>query len=563
MKFKEYKYTRPDYEVIKKEYLDMISNFRESQTAEEQYLWITKINELDRYISTMAQLVAIRNSINSSDEFYDKENEYIDMITPMFQGLRVEFYKELLKSPFRKEIQEKVLPQLFTLAEMEIKIFDDSIIPLLQEENKLISEYSKLTSSAKIEYEGKILNLSQMGPYMESKNREIRKKAYEKYISFFEKNEEKFDNIYDKLVHVRNEMAIKLGFKNYVELGYLKMSRSDYNWEDVKKFRDNIVKHIVPFANEIRKKQAKRINIEDFKYYDIPLNFISGNPSPKGNKEWMLEKARNMYEELSPETNEFINFMIEKDLLDLDAKPNKQPGGYCTYLYNYNSPFIFSNFNGTSDDVTVLTHEAGHAFQTYESRHFDCPEYSFPTLEACEIHSMGMEFLTWPWMETFFQEDVDKFKYLHLTDAMVFIPYGATVDEFQHIIYENPNITPDERKSIWRELEKKYTPYKDYDNNSFLEKGTFWFKQGHIFSSPFYYIDYTLAQICAYQYWIKSEENRKKAWKDYLNICKVGGSQPFMQILKSGNLKSPFEEETIIEVIAHIKEYVEYFSKNI
>ncbi|WP_312699555.1 M3 family oligoendopeptidase [Sedimentibacter sp.] len=557
MQFKDYKYIRPEYEDIKIKYTELLSKFNDSKDADEQYGYLQKINELQGETDTMAQLVLIRNSINTADEFYDKENEYIDMTMPKLHGLRVEFYKALLNSKFKEELKERVKPQLFTLAEIEIKTFSDEVVPLMQEENKLASEYAKLISSAKIEYDGKVLNLSQIQPYMESMDRNVRKEAYEKWSGFFKENEEKFDAIYDKSVKVRNEIAIKLGFKNFVELGYLRMGRSDYNKEDVQKFREHVLKYIVPLSNDLRNKQAKRINADDFKYYDIPLTFMTGNPAPKGDKAWIMEKTKKMYEELSPETGEFINLMLERDLFDLETKPNKQAGGYCTFLDKYKSPFIFANFNGTQDDITVVTHEAGHAFQTYQSRNLNVPEYSFPTSEACEIHSMGMEFITWPWMELFFENDTEKFKYFHLADSLNFIPYGVTVDEFQHIVYENPDMTPDERKAAWRRTERIYTPYKDYGDNDFLDKGTYWFKQGHIFSSPFYYIDYTLAQMCAYQYWIKFNEDREKSWEDYNNICKVGGSQSFLEIINTGNLKSPFEEGTINTISSHIKSYLD------
>lgn len=557
MKFSEYEYKRPDFESIKGQYTDLINNFNSSKSANEQYTYVKKINELQKETETMAQLVAIRNSINTADNFYDKENEYIDMLSPKLHGLRVEFYKALLNSKFKKELRQMAGPQLFTIAEMSIRTFSDEVVPLLQEENKLVSEYSKLVSSAQISYDGKILNLSQLQPYMESLDRSTRKEAYEKWSGFFKENESKFDMIYDKMVKVRNEIALKLGFENFVELGYLRMGRSDYNADDVRKFRNHVLKYIVPLSNDLREKQRKRIGVGKLKYYDLPLNFTSGNPSPKGNKQWIMESAKKMYEELSPETGEFMNMMLERELFDLETKPNKQAGGYCTFLHSFNSPFIFANFNGTYGDVTVVTHEAGHAFQSYESRHLDAPEFIFPTSEAAEIHSMSMEFITWPWMKMFFGNDTDKFKFFHLSDSLTFIPYGVTVDEFQHVVYENPDMTPDERKNAWREIEKKYTPYKDYGDNEFLSSGTFWFKQGHIFADPFYYIDYTLAQICAYQFWIKFNNDRKKAWDGYMNICRVGGSLSFLEILKEGSLKSPFSEETIRSVTSHIKKYLD------
>ncbi|MFA9423225.1 MAG: M3 family oligoendopeptidase [Sedimentibacter sp.] len=558
MKFNEYEYIRPDIETIKIQYTELIDKFNNSQNGDEQYEVIKTINNLSKNIDSMLNLVAIRHSINTADEFYDEENEYMDNASPIFQGLTVEFYKSLINSKFKEELKKKIAPQYFTKAELEIKTFSDEVLNDLQEENKLQSEYDKLISSAKINYDGKVLNLSQMQPYMQSSSRQTRKEAHEKYSGFFKENIEKFDKIFDDMVKTRNKIAIKLGYKNFVELGYIRLHRSDYNAQNVENYRNQVLKYVVPLSVELRKRQAKRLGLRDFKYYDKDLDFTNGNAKPKGNKDWMVNNAKKMYSELSPETREFFNYMVEKDLFDLETKPNKQSGGYCTFIQDYKSPFIFSNFNGTSDDVDTLTHEAGHAFQVYESKDIDIPELIFPTLEACEIHSMSMEFITWPWMNLFFEENELKYKFSHLSSSMLFIPYGVTVDEFQHKVYENPNMTPEERRGLWREIEKKYLPWIDYGNNSFYEDGGYWFRQGHIFGNPFYYIDYTLAQVCSFQYWVKFNlGDKEQAWNEYLHLCKIGGTKPFLELLKQGNLKSPFEDSTIEAVIKPIKTWLD------
>jgi M3 family oligoendopeptidase len=265
-----------------------------------------------------------------------------------------------------------------------------------------------------------------------------------------------------------------------------------------------------------------------------------------------------MYAELSKETDDFYQYMWKNELMDNAAKDGKMTGGYCTFIGNHQSPFIFSNFNGTSHDVTVLTHEAGHAFQCYAtSRNIDLYEYLWPTYEACEIHSMSMEFFTWPWMQLFFKEDTEKFKFEHLSGALQFLPYGVAVDEFQHLVYENPNMTAAERNEAWRMVEKKYLPHRTYEGNDFLEKGGYWHRQSHIFSSPFYYIDYVLAQICAFQFWKKSLEDKENAWKDYVKLCKAGGSMSFLKLVELAGLRSPFEDGTVEWAIQPIKEYFE------
>ncbi len=374
---------------------------------------------------------------------------------------------------------------------------------------------------------------------------------------FFKEKEADLDRIYDELVKVRTKIAKKLGYKNFVELAYARMKRADYDAEMVKGFRKQVLENIVPEATALRERQRKRLGLDKLYFYDEALAFNSGNAIPKGNPEWIIENGAKMYSELSPETEEFFNFMVDNELMDLVNKKGKAGGGYCTYIADYRSPFIFSNFNGTSGDIDVLTHEAGHAFQVYSSRDYELPEYHFPTFEACEIHSMSMEFFTWPWMDLFFKEDTEKYKFNHLMSALTFIPYGVTVDEFQHEVYENPDMTPAERKAKWRKIEKKYLPHRDYDGNDYLERGGFWYQQGHIFGTPFYYIDYTLAQICSLQFWKKSRENRDAAWNDYLTLCKAGGSRSFLELVELANLISPFKDGCIHSVMGPIKEYLD------
>ena len=474
--------------------------------------------------------------------------------TLYMRGITFEFYQALVGSKYKEQLEKNWGKQLFRLANLTLKTFKDEIIPDLQQENKLTSAYNKLIASAKIPFDGKDRNLAGMLPFMQSKERTTRKEAWEAYTHFFVEHEKKIDEIYDGLVKVRHRIAKKLGFENFIELGYSRLQRSDYDVQMVASYRKQVLETLVPFANELKERQRKRLNLDKLYYYDESLKFLSGNPTPKGNPDWIVENGKKMYSELSPETKEFFEFMIEHELLDLLSKDGKVSGGYCTYIPNHKAPFIFSNFNGTAGDVDVLTHEAGHAFQVYSSREMEIPEYNFPTLEACEIHSMSMEFITHPWMELFFKEDTEKYKFYHISEALLFIPYGVTVDEFQHWVYENPEATPEERKKAWREIEEKYLPFKDYEDNDFLNKGGFWFKQGHIFKTPFYYIDYTLAQVCAFQFFIKSMKDHKKAWNDYFTLCKAGGSQSFLELVKLAGLKNPFDKGTVGSVVEPLKE---------
>ncbi len=540
MKFSDMKYKRPDMTVLKIEFQSLINKFSTANSCDEQRDIINEINVLRINYESMMSMAFIHYSIDTNNKSYDEEQDFFDDNNPIYKNLITEFYKALTTSKYRNQLEKHFGKYLFTIADIELKTFAPQIIDDLKKENHLASKYVKLIASAKIMFEGKERNLQELHPFMESPKRSIRKSAFDAYWGFFEKNSEELDILFDELVKLRDGMAKKLGYKNFIDLGYARMRRSDYDYKMVARFRQQVRDFIVPIASHLRERQRNRLGLDSLKAYDLPIQFKSGNAKPKGSPEWIVKNGKEMYKELSQETSEFFNFMIDNDLMDLYSRKGKADMGYCDYIPKYKSPFIFANMDGTEGDITVLTHEAGHAFQSYLSRDIEIKEYTDPTSDSAEIHSMSMEFLTWPWMKLFFEDDTEKFKFSHINGSILFLPYGVLVDEFQHFVYENPDITPAERKRKWRELEKIYIPTCDFDGNEFLENGGRWQRQGHIYEVPFYYIDYCLAQICAYQFWQKAKENQEKATKDYIRLCKAGGRGSFLELVRIADIKSPF-----------------------
>lgn len=556
MRFSEIKYVRPDLSEVKAGMEALLDGMKMADSAEKQIDQVENIYKLRARFETMSNVASIRHTIDTTDTFYEEEQRYFDLNYPIYQDAVNAFYKVLIASPYRSKLEDRFGKQLFNLAAVTINTFRPEIIGDLQRENELSTEYTDLLASAKIEFRGETYNLSGMMPFKLSTDRQTRKEAHAKTDEFFVKNEVTLDRIYDDLVKVRHRLAVKLGYENFIPVGYMRMCRTDYDSVMVAKFRKQVEEKIVPIASALRERQRKRLGLETLYYYDEPLDFNSGNAKPQGSPEWIISNAQKMYSELSPETGEFFRFMQENELMDLVNKPNKAGGGYCTFLSETRSPFIFSNFNGTSHDIDVLTHEAGHAFQTYCSRELGIDEYFFPTSEAAEIHSMSMEFLTWPWMNLFFNGETEKYKFAHLSNSVLFLPYGVAVDEFQHLVYGNPDATPAERKLFWKQVEKKYLPHRNFEGNDYLQRGGYWHRQAHIFKHPFYYIDYTLAQICAFQFWKRSMENREAAFSDYLRLCKEGGSKSFLQLVRVANLQSPFEESAFVETVATVNQWL-------
>lgn len=530
-----------------KEYRDKLAS---SSSVEETLKLIKALNKFNDKIENEFTHIHVSYTLDTQNPKFAEAMNVLNEGMPVIQAAEVEIQKVLLSSPFRKELEEKLGEHLFKMYEYSLASFDEKIIQDLVEENKLTMEYDTLIASCKISFNGGIYNLPQMGKFMQDSNRNLRKRAAKAYYSYLETKVDEIETIYDKLVKLRTQMAQKLGYKNYIELGYLRMSRFDYNAEDVARYREDIKNYVTPLAEKLSKQQFKRIKIRKPKIYDLAFFFKDGNPVPKGTTSEKIEAAKQMYDSLSPETSYFFRFMADHNVMDLEARQGKQSGGYMTYFPVYGTPFIFSNFNGTQGDVDVLTHEFGHSFQAYVARNIKIPEYRCPTMEGAEIDSMSMEFFAHPYMDLFFNRP-DKYCYSHLADSISFLPYGVTVDEFQHWVYENPDATHEERDQKWHELELKYTPYKVacYEGCEYMEKGHRWLTQAHIFDSPFYYIDYTLAQVMAFQFFNLDRKNHKLAWSRYLKICSLGGKYPFRTLVTKAHMKDPFAEGVIKSTI--------------
>ena len=556
MKYSEFPYKRLTVDSQNALMVDWLVRFEDAKSAEDQITVLEEVDNASREYASYVSIASLNFSRNINDEAAKSEKDYYDSIGPDIQEVYNKLDQAVDASRFKADLTEKWGATFLGKIEMDLKTFDPKIMDMLRKETDLRNEYTKLTAGAKIEFDGKSYNLAGLGPFHTHEDRDLRKRSYVARFQWFEENADEFDDLYDKLVKLRHQIATTLGYKNFVELGYLRMGRSDYGPDEVANFRKQIVDHVVPIVTQLLEQKKAILGLDHLYFYD-GINFKEGDPKPKGTPEELVAGAQEMYHELSPETGEFFDIMVNEELMDLVNREGKRPGGFCTSFPKYDRPYIFSNFNGTDHDITVLTHEAGHAFQCYSSRKQPLVSYLWPTMEAAEIHSMSMEFFTWPWMERFFKEETDRFKYKHIAGSLSFLPYGACVDHFQHWVYENPEATPKDRKNKWLELESIYLPNRDYDDIEFPKSGGIWQGQLHIYQMPFYYIDYTLAQTCAFQFWIKSEENREKAWDDYVRLCKAGGSLPFTGLVELAGLELPFDDGCLESVVEKVSNWLD------
>jgi M3 family oligoendopeptidase len=249
--------------------------------------------------------------------------------------------------------------------------------------------------------------------------------------------------------------------------------------------------------------------------------------------------------------------MAEGGFLDLETRATKAPGGFCTVMPTPGVPFVFANFTGTHGDATVLTHEIGHAFQMWQSRDQNLIEYLWPTMEACEIHSMSLELLAFPEMERLFGEDAGRYRRLHTIHALFALAMAAAIDHFQHLVYERPTATREERHTMWRDLERRYLPWRDHGDLAYPAKGGFWQWVPHIYRVPFYFIDYALAQCVAMQLWVKSKADRPGTFETYAELCARGGSASFLELVQGAGLVSPFADGALRASVSAARQELE------
>lgn len=551
-KFPELPYQRPDFDRIRSLYTETAAAIRSAQSFEDAERAYLAMDETEgRIYGLYAELAFVRNTLNTTDEFYEQEIDVLNETAPTLAPLQLECAQALYDSPFRPQMEEKYGKKLFTAIELQKKSFCEKNIPLRQRECKLTTEYQKIMATAAIEFDGKTLNLYGIQKYFEHEDRAVRKAAFAAYAEFYHANEPRLEEIWSELIDIRNEMGRNLGFENYIPLGYMEQGRTDYGVEEVAAFREQVRTVLVPLCRRLYEAQAGRLGIDSVMVYDEGRIFPDGNAEPAGDDDFMVSQTRKMYHDMSPETGEFIDFMIDHELMDLKNSPGKASTGYCTALNCLKAPFVFSCFNGTIGDMQVLTHELGHAFAGYQAmRAQPISAYASVSTDIAEIHSMSMEQFAYPYAEKFFGRDADKFRFAHLQEALTFVPFGVAVDEFQHICYAHPELTPKERTWQWHLLEEKYMPWRQYEPDGFTDRGGWWYHKLHIFLYPFYYINYTLTTMGAMEFKTKMAEDPAAAWRDYLNLCAVGGSRSYLETLRYAGLSIPFEDGAVERAVS-------------
>ena len=559
MKFNEMTYTRPDIDALLARCRELAAKAAAAPDGDALVRLYYEQSEAFAEYNTAANLANIHYTCDTRDAYWKAEQDFFDANGPAVTNASVEISRAFLANPHVDALTEKFGTTCVAGMKNAILSMDDRTVELQQQFNALVSRYQQIYGGALVELDGKQLTIPQLGPYKEDLDPAVRRAAYEAEASYFDAHRAELDELYGQIVQNLNAQARVMGYHDYSELSYVRMNRIGYGPEEIRKFRDQVANDVVPQLQKVMALRAKRTGIARPAFTDLPILFRDGNPKPIPGYKARMDAARTMYHELSPETAEFIDFMQENELFDVESRPGKMSGGYMTSLPSYKAPFIFANWNDTSGDVDVLTHECGHAFEGYVAERDPAipADLECPGMESAEIHSMAMEFLTAPWHHLLFGRDTDKYALLHAEDSFVFLAYGCEVDEFQHIMYQNPDLTPDERNAEWLKLEKKYRPWIDFDNLPFYGRGAGWQRQLHIYECPFYYIDYCLSTMAALQFFLLSLTDHKDAWARYLRLVRRAGTASYTELLETAGLKVPFEEGSIKGIAQQMTDWLE------
>ena len=559
MKFSEMTYTRPDIDALLARCKQLAAKAADAPDGDALIQVYYEQSRAFADYTTASQLANIHYTCDTRDAYWKAEQDFFDANGPAVTNASVEISRAFLANPYVDALTEHFGTTCVAGMKNAVLGMDDRTVELQQEFNALVSQYQQIYGGALVELDGKQLTIPQLGPYKEDLNPAVRRAAYEAEAGYFDAHRDELDALYTKIVKNLNQQAKVLGYKDYSELSYVRMNRIGYGQAEIQAFRDQVARDVVPELQKVMAMRAKRTGITHPTFTDLPIIFKDGNPKPIPGYQARMDAARTMYHELSPETAEFIDFMQDNELFDVESRPGKMSGGYMTSLPSYKAPFIFANWNDTSGDVDVLTHECGHAFEGFVAERDPAipADLECPGMESAEIHSMAMEFLTAPWHHLLFGRDTDKYALLHAEDSFVFLAYGCEVDEFQHIMYQNPDLTPDERNAEWLKLEKKYRPWIDFDNLPFYGRGAGWQRQLHIYECPFYYIDYCLSTMAALQFFLLSLTDHKDAWERYLRLVRRAGTASYTELLETAGLKVPFEEGSIKGIAQQMTDWLE------
>ncbi|WKK85617.2 M3 family oligoendopeptidase [Marivirga arenosa] len=545
-----------DWETLKPYFETLLND--EINSGKELESWFHKLSELEAVVSEEMAWRYIKMTCDTSDEkLAESFEDFVRNIQPHIAPYNDKLNRKALSSPFLAAVKEKDgFDIMIREMEKDVEIFREENIPLETEISSLSQKYGAILGGMEIEYEGKQLTLQQAAVKLQSTDRELRESIYKKIANRRLEDKSKLDELFSELIRLRTDVAKNAGFANYRDYKFKSMGRFDYTPQDCFDFHESVKEEVVPLLNEIAKERKEKLDLSTLMPWDKAVD-TSGKESlkPFNDAEDLTAKTIKVFNKLDPYLGDCLLKMIEMKHLDLESRKGKAPGGYNYPLSETGVPFIFMNATSTLQDMVTLLHEGGHAVHSFLMNDLELTEFKNPPSEIAELASMSMELITLDHWDVFFEneEELKRAKTEHLEGIIQTLPWVATIDKFQHWVYENPNHTLEDRKKAWNKIFDTFsdslTDWSDLEEI----KDYLWHKQLHLFEVPFYYIEYGMAQLGAIAVWKNFKDNPKKGLESYMEALKLGYTKSIPEVYEKANIKFDFSKENISQLMNFVK----------
>lgn len=549
--FNDYKYERIDYDETSNKIKDLINSFKNASDAEQAVKYFKEIIFLQNKIEDMSDYADIRNMRDGTDQSFKDEMDYWNSFKPKFDLLFTTFYENVLSSQYLTELRDLAPVNFFNSIEYQMRTCNDSIIELQQKENELKQKYREMIRT-KFEYNGETITLNGFAKYFNDESRNIRESAHNAYNDFFYSHLSELDEIYEELVSIRNQIAVKCGFNNYSEYSLYKLRRFGYDYKDIKTFRDGILKYFSPIVEKLKEVQKQNLEVEELKYYDSI--FFKEPVCPKYKGEELLNHIIKVFKTIDADLGKYFEEALREGYIDLLSNPDKVNFAITNYLCESGLPAVTGNYKNTVYDITMSFHETGHAYQKLNASRED-KKYvissllKYPTFDIAEMFSYAMQLIALDKCDILFdKENYEKYYYSVIKDFISSLPYICLVDEFQEVVYRD-NLDKESIRNLWLELAHKYNLEISNSGHINLDSGGYFYRQSHIITDPFYYIDYALSYFGAFAIYSRCHESIEA----FNETAKVASYYPLKELLNTFDIPSPFDEESIKTISLMLK----------
>ena len=509
--------------------------------------WLLDGSELSAALDEESAIRNIAMTCHTESEEAEKAYiHFVEQIEPQLKPRQFKLAQIYLQHPLRGKLPRKHWFVFNRNARLQVELFRPENVPLETEEARLGQQYQKLSGSLTVQFRGGEKTLAQMGRYLEEPDRALRQEAWELTANRRLQEKEHFDNNFEQMLKLREQIAANAGFPNYLQYAFQMRGRFDYTPDDCRKFHDAVEKEIMPVVRQLQATRRRQLGLPSLRPWDMsvdPLNRPSLRPFEQ--VEEMVSRTQIIFDKLDSKLSADFQLMRKLRLLDLDNRKGKAPGGYQSTLAESRLPFIFMNAVGMHRDVETMLHEAGHAFHALAARQEELHAYRSAPIEFCEVASMGMELLGNEFIEAFYKEpEARRARCDHLEGIVTIFPWIVTVDAFQHWIYSHPSHSRAERRQAWLALMDRFGGAVDWSGCE-EARANLWHRQLHIFLHPFYYVEYGIAQLGALQIWANSLKDKARALRQYQRALALGGSRPLPELFAAAGCRFDFTRRTI------------------